>query len=293
MALTKPTAQAAVAPTTGPATEAAAAVKPVAFESMDETAGTAAPAANESTVVEPIELAATAATAAATSTAVAAPAASTLAVRQEASAFAKEVEAMKGGANFDFGNFETFKGIQGVIQGTGDNKAKLGRWVKVSMVAWDDRNQISPGSDVASAKDYVAYSKDGKTIDSVIGKDKLGGWVGRSVQDYLQHLRDSDWKDASMSRYIDVACVVHDGESKAAKELAGEVICISLSKSSIPSFSAYQEKLNMKAKAVARGIPGVTVPADPFTFFFQTEAAERGDNKWTKLKVSDKLKLED
>lgn len=272
MALTKPTLQT-------PATDAAAAVTPVGtFESMDETT-TAAPAAND-TVSAPVHVPVVQATGAVMN-------------RAEASAFQKEVEAMKGAADFQYGNYDTFKAIQGVIQGTGDNKAKLGRWVKVSMVAWDDRIQISPGSEAGSAKDCVAYSKDGIKIDSVIGFEKYGSWVGKPVASYLEFLKNSDWANASSSRYIDVACVVHDGESKAAKELAGEVICVSLSKSSIPSFSSYQEKLNMKAKALARGIPGVVVPADPFTFFFQAEAAEKGDNKWTKLKVSDKLKVED
>lgn len=280
MALTKPIAQTATAPVNGPATEAAAAVKPVAFESMEDTH---ASAANDPPQGEQ---------AAPAAAAVAAPATS-VATRAEASAFQKEVEAMKGAANFDYGNYEVFKGINGAITGTGDNKAKLGRWAKVSMIAWDDRVQISPGSDTTPAKDCVAYSKDGVTIDSVIGFEKYGSWVGKKVADYLQFLKDSDYLKASASRYIDVACVVHDGDLKAAKELAGEIICISLSKSSIPSFSSYQEKLNMKAKAAARGIPGVVVPADPFTFYFICEAASKGDNNWTKLKVSDKLKLEE
>ena len=277
-----------------PATDAVQAVKPVgSFESMDEMT-TNKVAANEALPVN--------------DTAAAAPPpweqpggpaslpvvkqGGALATRGQASAFQQEVEAMKGGADFSYGNYAVFKGIQGSIQGTGDNKTKLGQWVKVSMIAWDDRIQISPGSDDGDAKECVAYSKDGITIDSVIGFEKYGAWVGKKVSDYLSFLHDNDWSKASASRFIDVACVVHDGEKSAAKEIAGEIICVSLSKSSIPSFSQYQEKLNMKAKAVARGIPGVVVPADPFTFFFIAEAAEKGDLKWTKLKVSDKLKLE-
>lgn len=289
MALTKPVAQSTTGtqpdPTTTPAT---AAVKPVAkFESMDETTANAA-AANEATTTPPHEPAA--------AVAIPVSAAVVLSTRAEASAFQKEVEAMKAGADFAYGNFAVFKGINGVIKGTGDNKTSLGRWAKVSMIAWDDRVQISPGSDAESAKECVAYSKDGIKIDSVIGFEKYGRFIGAKVDDYLAYLKDSDWLKASASRYIDVACIVHDGESKAAKEMVGEVICISLSKSSIPSFQAYQSNLNMKAKAVARGgalATLVKLPEDPFTFFFQTEAASKDGKDWTKLKVSDRLKLED
>lgn len=292
MALTKPVQNLAAVSAT-PATDAVAAVKPVApsFESMDETTASA-PAANEPTAAEPAAPAAAVDVPVSVVTAIVPVAAAALAVRAEASAFQKEVEAMKGAADFAYGNYDVFKGIQGQIQGTGDNKVKLGLWVKVSMIAWDDRVQISPGSEAPAAKDAVAYSKDGVTIDSVIGKEsKYAAFVGKKVTDYLDFLRANDWVKASSSRYIDVACVVHDGDKAAAKELAGEVICISLSKSSIPSFASYQEKLNIKAKAVARGIPGVVVPADPFNFYFIAEPAERGDTQWTKLKVSDKLKL--
>lgn len=289
MALTKPTPL--------PESAAAAVKVPVgSFESMDETT-TSAPAANDTTASAPAEAPAAATKPAAepapaNATAVAAAPATAVAVRQEASAFQKEVEAMKGGGDFSYGNYEVFKAINGSIKGTGDNTASLGRWVKVTMIAWDDRVQISPGADSAP-KDCVGYSKDGITIDSVIGFEKYGMWVGKKVDDYVQHLKDSDWLKASASRYIDVACVVHEGEKQAAKDLAGEIICISLSKSSIPSFSSYQEKLNMKGKAAARGIPGVVVPADPFTFYFICEAASKDGKDWTKLKVSDKLKIEE
>lgn len=274
MALTKPVPQAT------PATDAAEAVKPVGtFESMDETTS-AKPAANEPEQPE--------------ATAVAAPTATQVVTmnKAEASAFQKEVEAMKGNADFSYGNYEVFKGINGELKGVGDSKISLGRWAKVSMIAWDDRIQVSPGSDTPKAKDAVAYSKDGKTVDSVIGFEAHGAWIGKPVVDYIEYLKDQhDFVGAKSSRFVDVACVVGDCESDDGKELIGEIICVSLSSSSIPSFSSYQEKLNMKAKAVARGIPGVVVPADPFTFYFIREAASKDGKDWTKLKVSDKLKL--
>lgn len=274
MALTKPTPQA------NPEATAAAIESAGSFESMDETTASKT-AANDPAPQATSEVVAAAPT--------------HVAVKMnkvEASAFQKEVEGMKGNADFSYGNYEVFKGINGEIKGVGDSKTSLGRWAKVSMIAWDDRVQISPGSDTDLAKDAVAYSKDGVTIDSVIGFERHGAWVGKSLNDYIEYLKeDHDFVKARASRFIDVACVVHDCESDEGKELIGEVICVSLSSSSIPSFSQYQEKLNMKAKAVARGIPGVVVPADPFTFYFIREAANKDGKDWTKLKVSDKLKL--
>lgn len=247
------------------------------FETMDE-ATVAAPAANESAAPEAAE-----APAAPTSTAVAVPPAAAVAVsnKAEATAFQKEVEAMKGAADFSYGNYSVFKGNNGEIMQTGGDK--LGRWVKVSMIAWDDHTEVSPGSKSEKSKEAVAYSKDGITVDSVIGKQYLN-WVGKKVADYVQYLRtDGDYPEARDSRFVDVAAVVH--EADAEDKFNGEIIQITLSKSSIPSFQAYQENLVMKARAVARGIPGVKVPEDPFTFYFLRDVTTKGDNTWTKLRV--------
>jgi hypothetical protein len=199
---------------------------------------------------------------------------------------------MKNAANFAYGNFDVFKGVSGAVKGTGDNKVSFGRWVRVSMLAWGERLQVSPGSDSPAAKDAVAYSSDSVTIESVIGREKYGAWVGRKVTDYVAFLKDNDWPDAAPSAFIDVACIVHEGESAASKEMAGETICVSLSKSSIPSFSKYQSDLEMKAKAIKRGgilASMVKVPEDPFTFYFVAEPAEKPGMAWTKLKVTAKL----
>lgn len=274
MALTKPTPQ--------NSSEPSATVKSVGtFEAMDESTTTAA-AANEPTTTAP----------AAAVPAVQSTGAMQVSKKADASAFAKQVTEMKGAADFGYGNFDVFKGISGNIKGTGDNKANLGRYIQVSMIAWDDRVQISPGSDATEAKNCVGYSADGITLDSVIGFDKYGSWVGKPIAAYLSFLQSGDWPKASASRYLDVACAVHGGESKEAKAMAGEIICVSLSKSSIPSFSKYQQSLNVKAQAIQRGgalADMVRIPTDPFTFYFVAEPASKDGKDWTKLAVSDKL----
>jgi hypothetical protein len=192
MALTKPVPQTAPAP-------AAEAVKSVGtFEAMDETT-VAQPAANDA---DPA--AAPAAPAAAPVPAVQVTGTLATSNRAQASAFAKEVEEMKGAADFRYGNFKVFKGNNGEIMETGG--AKLGRWVKVSMIAWDEHYEISPGSKSEKSKEAVGYSKNGLTIDSIIGSD-YARFIGTPVDDYVKYLQnDGDYPEAKKGRFIDIAC---------------------------------------------------------------------------------------
>ena len=208
-------------------------------------------------------------------------------LKSEASAFAAEVEAMKGAADFSYGNYPTFKGNNGEIIGTGDTKDSFGRWVKVSMIAWDNHWEVSPNSKNEKSRDCVAYSKDGETISNVISRE-FDEWVGQPINEYVAYMRSElGYVEAGSRPFIDVCCVVHESESSDAYN--GEIIQITLSKSSMTSFKKYQENLVQKARAVARGIPGVAVPKDPFTFYFLRELASSNGNNWTKLVVVDKL----
>lgn len=281
MALTK--SNAAPAANTPPAPAPMAPTTSVgSFETMDETTSSQ-PASNDAISGD----AAPAAAPASTAVAVKPAGAVVTSNKAEATAFQKEVEAMKGAADFRYGNFKVFKGNNGDIMETGGGSAKLGRWVKVSMLAWDDHTEISPGSKSDKSKEAVAYSKDGITVDSIIGS-QFSEFVGKSVDDYVQYLKtDGDYPDAKKSRFIDIACIVHEADSEDT--FNGEVIQVTLSQSSIPSFASYQETLVMKAKAAARGIPGVKIPEDPFTFYFLREVTTKGDNTWTKLKVLQEL----
>lgn len=201
-----------------------------------------------------------------------------------AKAFQKEVEAMKGASDFAFGNYRVFKGNNGTIIESNGDKADLGRWAQVRMISWDDHFEVSPGEQSASTKDFVAYSKDGKTIDSVIGEE-LKGWAGKTVAEYVKYLQDEeDFSSAKCRRFVDVGGALLGCENGDEGPL-GTVIQITLSESSIPAFSRYQQELNDKARCVAMGIPGFKLPEDPFTLFFVRELASKGNNNWTKLKI--------
>lgn len=281
MALRKPTFE--QEPTNTVATaDADGAADTAVLENASEDRAAAEPAA------APAAAPASAPAAASTSTElVKAPSGTVAAVNdaaKRAKEFQKEVEAMKGASDFSFGNYRVFKGNNGTIIESSGDKADLGRWAQVRMISWDDHYEVSPGEQSASTKDFVAYSKDGKTIDSVIG-DELKGWAGKSVAEYVQYLqKEEDFDSAKCRRFVDVGGALLACENGEDGPL-GTVIQITLSESSIPAFSRYQQELNDKARCVAMGIPGFKLPDDPFTLFFVRELASKGNNNWTKLKI--------
>lgn len=236
----------------------------------------AQPAAPEKTAQEP---------AAEATLAIAKASATSLSLNEAASqakAFKKEVEDMKDASDFSFGNYPVFKGNNGAISCT-ETKDDFGRWVKVRLMSWGEHTEISPGETGASTKDFVAYSKDGKVVDSVIGEE-LKGWIGKSVAEYADYLKnEEEFNKTKVRRFIDTACAVLGSDSGDGP--IGEIVQITLSESSIPAFSKHQQSLADKARAVSMGLPGFTLPEDPFTFFFLREVANKGDNTWTKLKI--------
>lgn len=205
----------------------------------------------------------------------------------KAKEFQREVQAMKGASDFSYGNYRVFKGNNGEISESGGDQDALGRWAKVRLMSWDDHYEISPGEEGASTKDYVAYSKDGKVIDSVIGEE-LKSWVGRPVQEYAEYLKKEEgFAKTKVRRFVDTACALLATDNGDGP--IGKVIQITLSESSIPAFSRYQQELADTARCVAMGLPGFSLPEDPFTFFFIREVAAKGNQKWTKLKIEQNL----
>lgn len=204
----------------------------------------------------------------------------------KAKAFRKEIEDMQGAADFSFGSHRVFKAKDGTIKEMNNDKLDLGRWVKVRLLAWDRHFEISPGEDGKDSAEFVAYSKDGKTIDSVVGEENKS-YEGTSVEDYIKYLRDTEEFDKAGKReFIDTQVAVLGSEEEP--DFTG-VVQVTLSSSSIPAFKKYQSELEATAKCVAMGLPGFKLPEDPLTFYFIREAAEKGKNSWTKLKIASSL----
>lgn len=196
--------------------------------------------------------------------------------------FKRDVEAMKGAADMSFGTHRVFKAKDGVIKEMNGEKLVLGKWVKVQLLAWDRHFEISPGEEGASSGEFVGYSKDGQVIDYVIGEDQKT-WEGKSVADYLKYLKeDEDFENAKSREFIDCQVAAQGAEEEPD---FSEIIQVTLSSSSIPAFKRYQTDLEARAKCVAMGLPGYSLPDNPFGFYFVREAAEKGKNSWTKLKI--------
>lgn len=254
---------------------------------VDTPVNTTAPAEVEAPRSEAVQeeaaakTTATVAIAAASNTSSTAVAVADAAVK--AKEFQREINAMKGASDFSYGNFRVFKGNNGEIAESGGDQATLGRWAKVRLLGWDSHHEISPGEQGASTKSFVAYSKDGKVIDSVIGEEQKK-WVGKTVAEYVEYLRTvEEFANTKCRRFVDMAVALMGADHEDAP--IGEVIQVTLSESSIPAFSRYQEQLTNKARCVAMSLPGFTLPSDPFSFYLIREVAKKDDNRWTKIRV--------
>lgn len=237
-----------------------------------------APAANDPAPAETPRAETPRAVALRASTAVAAP--------NEASRFLEEFEGMKGTADFSYGNFTVFKGNNGEIVSTDDAKTSLGRWVRITMLSWDDHWEVSPNEKAEGSRDFVAYSDDGETISRTIGEE-YRRWVGKPVNDYIAFLHAEGYDQAKARMFVDIEAVILEAESTT--DMNGEIVQITLSQSSLPSFNRYQERLKGIARAISRGVPGMKLPEDPFTFYLLRQLASAKGNNWTKLEVLSKL----
>lgn len=221
----------------------------------------------------------------ATATAAVAVAASTSAVTvasEKARNFRQELAEMKDAMSFDWGTFPTFKADNGSIAEVGNGRLNFGTWVKGRMMAYGSFWQVSPGDSDSKLKGFVAFSKDGQTVDSVIGDGVERGFVGKSVSDYLTYLRDTEGlSKADVKEYLNVGFLVVESDKPEVDP--GTVVNIVLSQSSIRSFRAYEEQVKVNARAAAMGLPHKAMSDDPFRFKFVAEATQHKGNKWTKL----------
>lgn len=252
-----------------------------AFEDVNDTSS---PFEEGTTPAAPQEAAA--AVQATTAVAVAASTSVTAIAADQAKAFQQELAAMKDSTDFSLGTFTTFKASNGVIAETGEGKLSFGRWVDGRMMAYGAFTQVSPGDTGAKTKGFVAWSKDGKTVDTVLGDGTERSFVGKSVQDYLHYLRETEGlTGADAKEYLNVAFLVTGCESGEVDE--GEIVNIVLAPSSITAFRAYESQLQLGARAAAMGLKTkADLSGDPFRFRFSCVQASNAKNqRWSKLVI--------
>lgn len=222
------------------------------------------------------------------STAIAASAATSAAAvaAEKAQQFKAELESMKDSISFDWGTLPTYKASNGEIAETGNGKSSFGKFLDGRLMSFGGFVQVSPGDSGAKTKGFVAFSKDGKVIDSVIGDGAERTFVGKPVQAYLDYLRETEGlEQASAKDYLNLAMLVIDSESKTVEP--GTFVNVVLSQSSIRSFRAYEEQLKLNARAMAMGLPvkgGLS--ADPFKFRLVAEQAVNAKGqRWAKIGI--------
>jgi len=195
---------------------------------------------------------------------------------------------MHNAVSFGYGVFPTFKATNGAIRETGNGTRTFGTWVQGRMMGFAPFWQVSPGGSESKLKDFVAFSNDGKTIDSVIGDGVERTYVGKPVAEYLDYLRTTEGlSDADCKPYMNIAlCVVSSDKGEKSGIPVGEVVALVLSKTSMTSFTAYEEKLKLSARAAAMGLPVKPISGDPFMLRFGAEVANNNKGQsWTKMTV--------
>lgn len=206
---------------------------------------------------------------------------------KKAQDFKRELEEMRDAISFDYGTLANYKATNGAIRETGNGTRSFGEWVQGRLMAYGAFWQVSPGGSDTKLKGFVAFSKDGKTVDHVIGDGAERSFVGKPVVDYLDYLRNTEGLDKADSKpYLNMAILVTSSARGEKSEVeVGETVNLVLSSSSIRSFTAYEEKLKLATRAMQMGLPSKALPDDPFMLRFTATEAQSNGNRWTKIDV--------
>jgi len=170
----------------------------------------------------------------------------------------------------DFGVLPRLVGANGIVMDA--DKNKLGVFIDLDLVSYNDEFVVSPGDDSAEAKKHVRYSADGKTINE----------TGEDVAEYLKHLREvEEYPKANVKQYLQLVGILTASEKES--EHKDGMVQVSLSPQSRKLFEGFQIQQGVKvlmgtAPAVEEGkSPKIRLTADSRTL---------GDNTFTVLKPS-------
>lgn len=226
------------------------ALRKPAFEGQETTttATPAAPAAAEAPEVQQVAEPATVAAAneASPSTAVAAPANTSVAVGGKYQPALAQFEKVIDPSTLDF---DTFRRVTVDLEGFNDDAdVLLGKRIKIQVMSFNERFICSPGKQDAESNELVRYSLDGKTIDE----------TGESCADYIKKLQEVDgYEDAALKKYLNIyGFLVATAETEKADfvEIAPEdrdIVSIQIPPRSFGKFTRFQIEDGVK---VSQGI---------------------------------------
>ena len=146
---------------------------------------------------------------------------------------------------------------------------KLGQWVKIQMISFNYRWQVTPGAEGAEAAKLLRTSYDGKTLEDGSG----------SVENYVAHLKSEGYDKAVSKKYLDVVGFLQEAASANAPHI-GDVVQVSLAPQSVTQFQGHM--LQQSAK-IARGL----APAESAdVMYFAVDTKTRGTNTFSFFKVT-------
>lgn len=174
---------------------------------------------------------------------------------------------------------------QDIIEVKGERKA--GEWLSGRLMNWAWLTQISPTVQGGQGKEFVGFSRDGETMDFIIGRDGAqGAYIGRSVEDYLKYLHTTEGlENAVAKRYMQIALVCLGSASGSFKQ--GDMVGLTLSPTSVSSFNAYNQKLQIAIRAAKMGLGSTQTVSDPFRIKLSVQGAKDAKgHTWNKLDIS-------
>lgn len=119
-------------------------------------------------------------------------------------------------------------------------KTKLGKEIDFQLISYNERLAVVPGVDGADAKKRVRYSYDGRTIRD----------GGKTIEQYLQELRDAGFEKATTKKYLEVwGMVIRREEKGVMVDVAPEdreIVQLQLSPQSVTRWKAQQIQLGLK-----------------------------------------------
>lgn len=169
----------------------------------------------------------------------------------------------------EFGVLPRLVGSNGNVQVKGSN-ALIGDVIGLQLLSWNNTWVVSPGDDTPEAKDAVAYSKDGVTIEE----------SGQSVNEYLAFLRTEGYEKANVKKYVELIGILT--ESAKPCEHTGDMVQVSLSPQAAKSFESYRLQASVKIRM------GMLKPDGLESFKIRAEVKTTAGNTYTLLKVTDK-----
>ena len=173
--------------------------------------------------------------------------------------------------NLDYGTLPRIVSCNGGGLQDGD-KVKVGSWIKLHLLSYNDLWTISPGSDTTESKKLVRYSLDGQTIPEE---------NGMLITEYIAELQDK-YPNASSKKYTELVGVLL-GCEKGEYENIGEMVKVSLSPQSRTAFEGYQMQRSVKVQMGSAPAEGSEI------FFIRAVGKVNGAGKdYVLLKTTDK-----